>query len=138
MKQHRPIPGCVWWVAVVFVVVGLAALADIVVSIRQHYFPVMVGIVGLIIGPGLLRRSRVCRVCGLFLTILALIGIPLLVLLHLFGGLPAEFKLLGISMCDIPAAVLLLTACVIYTITLWQYHVLNRPDIRVLFDFKNI
>lgn len=134
MKKRSPIPTCIWCGSLLFIVVGIVSLADIVISRREYYFPISVGALGLLIGPGLIRLSKGCRGCGLFLSLLAMLGIPVVVLFYLFGRLPMGFKVLGFSVCEAPVVTFLPIAGILYAIIIWQYRVLSRVDTRLLFD----
>ena len=134
MKKHRPVPGCIWCGALLFIVIGIVSLADIVISRREYYFPISVGVLGLLIGPGLLRLRKGCRICGLFLSMVAMVGIPVVALCYFFGHLPMGFKVLGFSVCETPMVWFLTTACILYAAMIWQYRVLSRVNTRVLFD----
>jgi uncharacterized BrkB/YihY/UPF0761 family membrane protein len=93
-----------------------------------------VGVLGLLIGPGLIRLRKGCRLCGLFLSIVAMVGIPVVALFYLFGNLPMEFKVLGFSVCETSTVAFLTTAFILYAVMIWQYRVLSRVNTRVLFD----
>ena len=134
MKRHRAVPVSIWCGALLFTLIGIVSLADIVISRREYYFPISVGVLGLLIGPGLIRRSKGCRGCGLFLSMLAMLGIPVVVLFYLFGHLSIGFKVLGYSLCEASAVTFLPIAGILYAIIIWQYQLLSRVDTRLFFD----
>ena len=135
MKKHRPVPVSIWCGALLFTLIGIVSLADIVISRRDYYFPISVGILGLLVGPGLIRRKHPYRVCGLFLSMVAIVGIPVAVLFYLFGRMSMGFKVLGCSICEIPVVTFMITACILFAFAIWQYRLLSRMDTKILFGW---
>ncbi len=120
-------------VASLFVISGIFAAIDILVSLFQSHLNLNFSVLGLWIGPGLLRHNRFWRTWALVSSWIALIGLPLFCLLaHGRGGL--GFKLFGVPVGEVPAAVAIGVAVVLFLLTFWQYRVLTRQDIRHLFE----
>lgn len=119
-------------VAGLFVFAGVCAAIEIIVSLFCGRLSLNLSMLGLWIGPGLLRHDRTWRTWALVFLWFGLIGLPLFCLLAL-GHAPLKFKLFGIVLGKVPPVFGLAMAAVIFPIILWQYRVLTRPDIRQLF-----
>lgn len=133
MNASQPIPTSLKVVAALFILTGISSLIEILVSLQHHRISLNFGILGLFIGPGLLRCSPTWRAWALACTWIALAGIPLAGLIFLLAPGPLHFRLFGQDVGDAPkvAGVALLIPA--FLIALWQYRVLTRPDVHALF-----
>ena len=120
-------------VAVLFILSGISSLIGVIVALTQSRLSINFGVLGLFIGPGLLRLSPAWRTWALVFTWLALVGAPLGVLLFLATPGSLDFKLFGQTVGQLSKTVAVGLAAVTFLIALWQYWVLTRPDVRELF-----
>lgn len=120
-------------VAGLFVFSGVCAVIEVVVSLFHSHLNLNLGVLSLWIGPGLLRHNRTWRTWALVFLWFALIGLPVFCLLALGRG-ALDFKFFGVPVGQIPTAVGFAFAIPIFLLTLWQYRVLTRPDIKYLFE----
>lgn len=120
-------------VAVLFVIGGILALLDVLVSLSQGNININFGVLGILIGSGLLRFSRGWRTCALVSLWIAFAALLVFALLALRGARPT-LKVFGQAMGDVPAGLALLVAAAAFALTLWEYRVLTRPDVVQLFD----
>ena len=127
------LPTSLFVVAVLFIVHGAFSLMEVLVSLMSFGININLGVLGLFIGPGLLRLSRGWRTCALVLIWIAMVAVPLVGLFMIAGDGPLDFKLFGHTVGHVPKAVGLMFAALIFAITVWEYRVLTRPDIRRLF-----
>ena len=117
-------------VAVLFIIGGASAAIEILVSLMVGHFSLNFGVLGLFIGPGLLRLSRGWRICALVFIWITLIATPLVVLLLLVIDVPLDLTVSGRRYGDAPKTVVLFIGTIIFSVIVWQLHVLTRPDIR--------
>lgn len=90
-------------------------------------------ILGLFIGPGLLRLHRGWRTCALTFLWGALIGVPIVSMIFLGHHGPFDLKLFGQKVVHASKHFALLLAVAVFLTAVWQYSVLTRPDIRAMF-----
>ncbi|MEK6703434.1 MAG: hypothetical protein AABZ53_14330 [Planctomycetota bacterium] len=124
--------------AAVFILGGVLAALEVLVALVAGRLSLNFGVLGLFIGPGLLRFSPGWRLCALVCIWIGIVG--LLLAGACFLGNPDR---LTVTIFFIPAGqaspALALGMCAFcLLIAVWQYRVLTRPDIRVLFDAKSL
>ena len=90
------------------------------------------GVLGLWIGPGLLRYNRTWRTWALVFVWFGLIGLPVFCLLALGRG-ALDLKFFGVPVGQVPAALGLAMVVPLFLLNLWEYRVLTRPEIKRLF-----
>ena len=127
------IPTSLRVVAVLFILDGVTSSIAVLVSAMHGELNINFGLLGFFIGPGLLCLSSGWRRCALVLTWFGLIGVPLATMLMLSFNGPLHFKLFGQEVCEAPKLLGLIFAVFIFGLTLWQYRVLTREDVRQLF-----
>ncbi len=137
MVSNQPAPLSLKVVAGLFILAGICSAIDVVVSLMHGHISINFGVLGLFIGPGLLRFSRGWRTCALVFLWIALIGVPIVALLFMTARGPLDFKVFGQKVGHVSIGFGLVMAAVAFVLTLWQYRVLNRPDIRKLFSIDN-
>jgi len=120
-------------VAVLFIIGGVLAVIEILVALTHGRININFGVLGLFIGPGLLKFSRGWRTCGLVFLWIALVGFPIIFLIGLTGTVPAHFTVFGMRMARIPSWLVSVGVIPFFALVLWQYRVLTRPYIRRLF-----
>jgi len=120
-------------VAGLFILSGISALVEIIVSLIHGHVSINLGVVAVLIGPGLLRLSKTWRRWALVFTWIVLIVAPLGAALFLGAPSSLDFKLFGRKVGEAPEGLAIGLAVVTFLLALWQYRVLTRPDVRVLF-----
>lgn len=123
-------------VAVLFVLGGLSSLLEMVAAFGMGRISLNFGVLGMFIGPGLLRYSRGWRTCALVFIWIAMAGVPLIALLMLAVGGPLDFRVFGRKIGQLPLIYGLAVAGFAFGLALWQYYVLTRADIRRLFQLR--
>ncbi len=138
MQNSKPIPISLTSVAVLFILGGISAVIEIIVSLMNNHININFGVLGLFIGPGLLRLSRGWRGCALVFLWIAIIGTPIVAIAIMFfahSG-PLDFTLFGQKAGHVSKEIGLAIAAIVFVIAWWQYRVLTRPDIRQLFGLS--
>jgi hypothetical protein len=92
------------------------------------------GVLGLFIGPGLLKLRRGWRTCALVYLVIALIAIPIITALSL-GAPGSGFRIcvFGRPLSRAPMELVLVIAVGAFVLGVWALWVLTRPEIRALF-----
>ena len=125
-------------VAGVCIATGLFSLLEIVLSIVQQSFHFNLGIQGIFIGWGLLRRRKFFRLFALLEVWVSLIGFPLFALyLWTLSEVPT-FPLLGRQIVALPYWIAAIACLVAWLIAVWELWVLRRPDVKAVFGVKGI
>ena len=131
-------PTCLKTVAGLFIFEGactaVAALLHLMYVPFDVVLPAEFGVLGLFIGPGLLRFSRGWRTCALVLLWITLVGTPILTLVSLSSHWPINFLVFGYNTGLASQGIVLAIGALGFVLALWEYWVLNRSDIRALFD----
>jgi hypothetical protein len=133
MGNTNPVPTSLKVVACLFVLSGVVALAEVVASLAHGQLNLNLGVLGLLIGPGLLRLSRAWRTCALVYLWVAMVATPVaaIVLVSISGPLAVE--LFGQEIGYAWKGLGLTAAAVVFVLEVWQYRVLTRQDVRRLF-----
>jgi hypothetical protein len=118
---------------VLFIIDGIASIHNILAALADRQLHLDLGVLALFVGFGLLRLRPGWRTCGLVFTWIGMLVTPLVVLVLFQQSRPADFRLLGEKLFSIPVPIAVLFCAVIFTLLVWQYRVLTRPDIRALF-----
>jgi len=116
----RNLPKSLIVLSTLWIVTGIVGVVELVDFLRGRTPNLSLGAVGLLLGPGLLYRLPLARICALALSWLAFVVSGLIFLTSLLNVLTGGW--LG-----------LLLAALVFGTTYWQYHVLTRVDIRQLF-----
>ena len=133
MDSHRPIPTELKVVAALFILSGIWSAIEVLVSLMHAHVNINFGVLGVLIGPGLLRLSRGWRTCALVLLWIALIGAPLIAVLFMLQHGPLDFSVFGQKVGHAPKELGLAMAAIVFLLAVWQYRVLTRADVRELF-----
>ncbi len=133
ITPSRQIPFSLKVVSVVFILGGVSAVIEMIVSLTYNHFSINTGVLGLFIGFGLLRLSKGWRTCGLVFTWISLVGIPIIGLIFLSYSGPLDLNVYGQTVGHVPKGVGLVAIAAILVFTVWQYRVLTRPEVRELF-----
>jgi hypothetical protein len=135
MDNSKPIPTSLKVVAALFILSGICSLIDVVVSLMHNN--INFGVLGLFIGPGLLRLRRGWRTCALVFLWIAMIGVPIIAVLFLTSSGPVDFVLFGQKVGHASKEFCIAIVAVVFALAVWQYRVLTRPDVRRLFGVAN-
>lgn len=133
MEETKPIPTSLKIVAILFIVGGIFAVIEVIVSLMNNRISINFGVLGLFIGPGLLRLRRGWRTCALVFIWIALIGVPIIALLFLVVQGPLDFKIFGQPVGHVSKGFGFIAAAIVFAVVFWEYRVLTRPDVRELF-----
>ena len=124
-------------VAVLFILGGISAVIEVVVSLMNGHININLGVLGIFIGLGLLRFRQGWRTCALVFTWIGLIACPIIGLLFLGHSGPLDFNVFGQKTGHAPKELGLAMVLVFFLYSIWQYHVLTRSDVRALFINNN-
>jgi len=133
MDSGQPPPTSLKIVAGLFIFGGVCSAIELVVSLMHSHININFGVLGLFIGPGLLRFSRGWRTCALVFLWIAMIGVPIIALLFMASQGPLDFKVFGQKVGHVSKEFGLAIAVILFLLSFWQYRVLTRPDVRTLF-----
>lgn len=135
MSERPPLPTALKTVAALFMLGGLvfALQVAILLQAKRPLDLNVVGLLGLIVGPGLLLRSRFMRLAAVLLTWVPLILMPVFAVLllmpdALLDRLPVLPLIEGLS-----RPIVLVFYLAVFLVALWQFRVLVRPDVRSAF-----
>ncbi len=120
-------------VAWLFIGGGVLDFAGTVYSLCAGHFHVDFGFLTVLVGIGLLSRWPSCLTIALVLTWGMLLFLPLLSVYALLGSEPLGIHLFNIRLPAISRAALICVGILGFALTLWQRHVLTRPEVSLLF-----
>jgi hypothetical protein len=138
MDNTNLIPTSLKVVAFLFFLGGIFALIEVVVSLAHGKLNLNFGLLGLFIGPGLLRFSRGWRTCALVLLWIAMIGIPIVAIFFMFASGPIDFKVFGQKVGHASKGLTTVFAAVMFVLEVWQYRVLTSQHVRRLFGVPEV
>ena len=121
-------------VAIIFLLGGIWAGFEMVIQALNSYLNLNFGVLGIFIGPGLLRGSRGWRTCALVLIWIVLILSPLFAILVMTSGGPLNLSFLGQDIGSASPLFGVLFALGVFVFYLWLYRTLVRADVRRYFD----
>ena len=133
----RRLPLALKIVAVLFILGGIFAVIEVIVSLMNNRININFGVLGIFIGFGLLRLSQGWRTCALVFTWIGLIVIPIIGILFLSHSGPLDFSLFGQKVGHASRELGVGMVVVLFVYTVWQYRVLTREDVRYLFFDHN-
>jgi hypothetical protein len=136
MDENRRIPASLKVVAILFILGGICSVIEVLVSLMYSHININFGVLGLFIGPGLLALRRGWRTCALVFVWIALIFIPIFTIFMLGHSGPLDFKVFGQKVGHASKELGLATAAILFLLSIWQYRVLTRPDVRRLFGVE--
>lgn len=127
------IPWSLRLVGILFLLVGVISLADLVATIGTARLRFDPAVIGIFVGVGLLKLSRVWRVVALITLSIVLVFLVLMARVILrYGGIDTMQWGNEVWAIGTPAVFLFGLAAVALLI-LWQFRVLLRRDVRMLF-----
>ena len=130
---RRSLPLSLKVVAILFILGGISSGIEVVVSMMRGNININFGVLGFFIGIGLLRLRRGWRTCALVFTWIGLIAAPIIGLLFLSHSGPLDFSILGQKVGHASKESGVAVVLVFFIYTIWQYRVLTRRDVRLLF-----
>ena len=125
-------PTALMIVAWLFILGGILSILQILYLLTQSQLHIDTGVLGVFVGPGLLRWSRGWRTCALVLLWFGMILSPILLVMTL-GASSMNLNIFGISFGSVPAAVGFFVGILMFALVIWEYRVLVREDIRQRF-----
>jgi cytochrome c oxidase subunit IV len=131
--SERRIPRALTIVGWLFILEGISALIDIIGWAMRGRISVNIGILGLVIGPGLFRLDPRWRRWALVFTWVTMIAAPLAIVVLLLAPSPLELQLFGRVIGEVPRGVGVGLVTGILLVAVWQYRVLMRSDVRAEF-----
>ena len=99
-----------------------------------HRVLIDIGVLGLWIGPGLLRREPRYRTWAVRLLVASFILLPLAALLLALQAFPPTVRMFDRPIGAVPYPVVLATLAALLGISIWLFLVLNAPGVRAQFD----
>lgn len=133
MNMTRSLPLALKIVAILFILGGVSAAIEMIVSLMNNRININFGVLGIFIGLGLFRLSQGWRKCALFFTWIGLIALPIIGFLFLGHSGPLDFSIFGQKVGYASKEFGLTIVVVSFVYTLWQYRVLTRRDVQCLF-----
>ena len=132
--KNRRLPTSLIVVAVLFIIGGVFSVIEVLVSLAHSHISINFGVLGLFIGPGLLRVSRGWRTCALVFIWIALITIPIIGVLFITVDGLLDFNVFGQKVGHASKLFGLVIAAFVFAMAFWEYRVLTRSDVRRLFN----
>ena len=132
MDKTIGIPASLKIVAFLFLLSGVFSLIEVIVALMQSQLNLNIGVVSLFIGPGLLRLSRGWRTFALVSLWVAMIGMPIIAIHFMTAG-SLDFKLFGQMVGHAPKELGIMLVGAVFSLAVWQYRVLTRPEVCSLF-----
>jgi hypothetical protein len=122
-------------VAWIFILEGIAAIVTTTRGLLfEHRIDLNLALLGLWIGPGLLRGSASHRRWAIVMLRLALVLGPIALLFVLVSPSVPPITVFHVSLGLFSRGYLLATVGLVLSGIVWQLRVLQRPDVRVLFE----
>ena len=134
-KQNILIPLKI--VAWLFIISGILAFIEILITLMKGHISLDFGVLGLFIGYGLLKLSRGWRTCALIYLWIFFIGMPTISILYITqpsGGF--NVHIFGQPLARNPYVILYFNVIFIL-LSLWIYRILTRAETKSLFGINN-
>lgn len=136
MYENQHTPASLKVVAILFILGGIHSVIEVIVAFTHSRISINFGVLGLFIGPGLLALRPGWRTCALVFIWIALILIPIFTIFMLCHSGPLDFNVFGQKVGYASKEFGLAVAIILFLLSLWQYRVLNRSDVRALFGIE--
>lgn len=131
--MKRSLPLALRVVAFLFILGGISAVMEVITSIINNRLNINFGVLGIFIGLGLFRLRQGWRTCALVFTWMSLIMCPIIGFVFLGHSGPLDFTIFGQKAGYAPKEFGVVMIVVLFVYTFWQYRVLTRRDVRLLF-----
>ena len=128
MDENRRIPVALKVVAILFIVWGVCAVIEVVLSLMRARISINFGVLGLFVGYGLLRLRPGWRTCGLVFLWIGMIGVPVVAFIMLSSSAPINFEVFGQKVGRASKEFALVMAVVMFVLCVWQYRVRRCPN----------
>lgn len=112
---------------------GVFTLIGAINSVFHGRFHMDLTVLCIPAGIGLLKLRRGWRTFTLVIIWLMMITSPIIVVVALFSDTPAELRLLGLKKGPVVDWVVIPGGVLFFLLSLWQYRVLTRWDVKALF-----
>lgn len=130
------LPGVLVAVAWIHIAFGILSAIQMVIGLLQSSFRFNLGVFGILIGRGLLRRSASARTWALVFIWIEAILYSIMIVSFLGDAGPHQLTVGTRVVTGIPALVItVMPLAALLVLACWQYRVLVRPDIRLLFYY---
>ena len=120
-------------VAWIFIVTGFLSVIDIVGHMASGKLHIDFGVIKIFVGFGLLARRSLARKIALIFVCFSLIVTPIIVALALASSQPAKLEFFGVYVGEAPSHFAAAYGVPFLVLAIWEYHVLNRPDVRAYY-----
>ena len=133
-KNKKKRPAALIAVATIFIVFGVYSIADMLILYLQGKFALQSGPLSIFVGIGLLRLSRRWRTVALLILWIGLafgVAARLMLLTSMLGL--TSIRIFSATEPNQNPMLLLLIVSGTLALTIWQYHILTRNDVRALF-----
>jgi hypothetical protein len=138
VDRAPPLPAAVVVIGWVYIGLGLLTAFETGRGIVQDRLNVDVGaVLAVFIGRGLLRRSETSRLWAVFIAWTVMIGAGLLAVFGVVAPRSGELELFGERIDGPPIllrGVALAAATAFFLVSYWQYRVINRAEVKALFE----
>lgn len=131
--EKTSIPTALRIVAVLQLLGGLLAVADVLIQWTQRHHDFNLGVLGIPISFGLMRLCNGWRLLALLFLGVGVLLTPIAFVLGIMADDPVDLALLGVRVVEVSPLWLSLASAVMFGICYWQYRVLGDPRIRALF-----
>lgn len=111
----------------------MASAIGILVQLTRGHLSLDLGVLGIPIYFGLLRRSSGWRTWALVFAWVGMLVSPAAFLLGLASRNPAYFKVFGLQLASLSPVWLSVVSVPFFFLNVWQYRVLTHPEIRASF-----
>ncbi|MBW3635029.1 MAG: hypothetical protein KY445_01025 [Armatimonadetes bacterium] len=126
----RPIPQSLQIVAWLFIVGGIFAAINMVVSLLAGRININLGVLTVFIGQGLLRLNPHSLTWAMVSIWLGLVLTPFTAVMFLFN--PGDVKIFGLNAGQAPPGLGFVLSVAAFALIFWQYRVLTSHQIRQL------
>ena len=132
-KPRSDLPVALRAVAVLTFLQGVACVIEVILALRRGDVNINFGILFIPAAIGLYRLSQGWRTFVLFMLWIILFICPLVFFMILGNSVSPLIKIMGVPMGTVGPAPALVIVALIFIISLWEYWVLTRRDVRTLF-----
>lgn len=132
MNASGTLPRALRIVAWLFLFGGINSLLTIIVCAMNGQLQLDFGVVGIFVFFGLKHLSPGWRICGLVILALNMVLMPIIAVLGLIAP-EGHFDLFGQHIASIPPPLVSLVCLGWFALSIWEWRVLTRPEVAVLF-----
>lgn len=133
MVLQKRAPTALIVIAVLFIISGIYHVVDVMVLFTHSKLSLSAGVLGIFVGPGLLRFRPGWRICALVFTWLGLIFTPIFALIALHGGRNVQVIYFDHSFGFMSQGLSLMVAFIYFIYFVRQYRVLTNSSVVSLF-----